>query len=226
MASFESIWIRYIDVGNRFGNFRKQTLLLLNITGSIGHPHFTDATNIQVLSVDSYQNSVSAWSCSQCQGSLMSPWTKDFGPKVTIWNDENSRKMSGLDLYWYRTSEPKVYFRTCEKTLLNGDFREGNPWISTRCCSTIDFVWEGWTLKCLLLCKSLEFGTFDSEDYILLTWQSSRHFTRLETCFFGKKNDENLRNCKFQILHFARQLKKFNFDLTKSIQQDEHDSNF
>ena len=101
MASFESIWIRYIDVGNRFGNFRKQTLLLNNIIGSIGHPHFTDATNIQVLSVDSYQNSVSAWSCSQCQGGLMSPWTKDFGPKVTIWNDENSRKMSGLYLYWY-----------------------------------------------------------------------------------------------------------------------------
>ena len=43
--------------------------------------------------------------------------------------------------------------------------------------------------------------------------------------FFRKENDENLRNCKFQILHFARQLKKFNFDLTKSIQQDEHETN-
>ena len=120
----------------------------------------------------------------------------------------------------FRT-DSKFYFRTREKTLLDRDF-EGNPWISTRCCSTIDFVWHGWTLKCLPLCKRLEFGTFDSEDYSWLTWQSSRHFTRLETCFFGKESHENLRNCKFQILDFPRQLKKVNFDLTKSIQQDEH----
>ena len=119
----------------------------------------------------------------------------------------------------------KSHFRTREKTLLSWDFREGNLWLTIRCWRTFDFVWEGWTLKCLLLCKRLEFGTFDSEDYIWLTWQSSRHFTRLETCFCGKKNDENLRNCKFQILHFATQLKKFNFDLTKSIQQDEHETN-
>ena len=50
MASFESIWIRHIDVGNRFGKFRKQTLLLLNITGFIGHSHFIDATKIKILS--------------------------------------------------------------------------------------------------------------------------------------------------------------------------------
>ena len=50
MASFESIWIRYIDVGNRFGHIRKQTLLLLNITGGMRHSHFINATKIKILS--------------------------------------------------------------------------------------------------------------------------------------------------------------------------------
>ena len=39
MASFESIWIRYIDVGNRFGNFRKQISSMYWLDGMLARPH-------------------------------------------------------------------------------------------------------------------------------------------------------------------------------------------